>query len=537
MLILCEKTVLKNKENSSENKVNKIFDTYFINNTLLLDVEKIIKSDTTYLTCKCCAEIYETIISLVNDRSIRTKIIPNLLLMMDVGEISQKVFEKCTIITETFLEKMKNKRKNDFVEDNESGEECENKEKGNGSLKGNNLGLSNNKSFLNSVNKSVISGNITLIEHLSSEGESNTDLEDSKKIVEFFGVGNNLKQDKTKSNITSFSTKINKTMNKSNNISSNKEEIKNDKNNKSLNLKNKSKTLNEFKEEKSNENLFENLLGDLDDEISDNNFTATFTGKKYNEKNKKSILKDKTSPKNTNPFQIPNSTDLSSIKTEKDKQSQIKKEPNIKAWNETESEEEGENILQEKEKTMKRISGNLSKKYSEENNDKDNPFVRKASIKVYEEDINSNNNDNKSNENKSGKKKKNKWDEDEDEEEYEDNKEKNNLTQNNKIDNNTSKNICYNNNKNNNTDENKNNDGNIIENIIKENNNENSKINKEKVDNISKEVTKKSGVKMNKKRKVSYNKKKEKDENISKNIDIKENKGNKQLNLDSLLDD
>mgnify|MGYP002860708293 CR=1 FL=1 len=70
------------------------FDSYFINNKFLDDIEKIIKAETTLSTCKNALILYEKIEPKVNDKSVRSKIIPSLLLMMCNGEISESLFNK-----------------------------------------------------------------------------------------------------------------------------------------------------------------------------------------------------------------------------------------------------------------------------------------------------------------------------------------------------------------------------------------------------------------------------------------------------------
>ena len=169
-------------------------DSYFINNKFLEDIEKIVKAETTLITCKNAFILYEKIESKVNDKSVRSKIIPCLLLMMCSGEISEELFNKGEKIIKDYIKKIKEKRKEQFVKeivevninDNYSDEIKENIVNYNNN---NNLGKNiknkdninyNNEIGMNSPlsvskTKSTLSGNISLLEYNSSE-DSNLEL-------------------------------------------------------------------------------------------------------------------------------------------------------------------------------------------------------------------------------------------------------------------------------------------------------------------------------------------------------------------------
>ena len=92
------------------------FDSYFINNNFLDDIEKIIKSETTLNICKNAFTLYEKMKTKVNDKSVRSKIIPSLLLMMCNGEISEELFNKGENIIHSYIQKIKEKRKEQFLQ-------------------------------------------------------------------------------------------------------------------------------------------------------------------------------------------------------------------------------------------------------------------------------------------------------------------------------------------------------------------------------------------------------------------------------------
>jgi hypothetical protein len=224
------------------------FDSYFINNKFLDDIEKIIKSETTLNICKNAFILYEKIKSKVNDKSVRSKIIPLLLLMMCNGEISEELFIKGENIIHSYIQKIKEKRKEQFLQDIENDSDENNSNKNINVIKkaeGNNKNISSPLSVARS--KSTLSGNISLFGNSSED--SGLDLEQKKRS----------KKEKEK------------------------EKIKENKNKIELN--------------NENNNLFDNLLNnnneDMDNKNVDSSFDSISTGKNKNEfdlANKKEFL-------------------------------------------------------------------------------------------------------------------------------------------------------------------------------------------------------------------------------------------------------
>jgi hypothetical protein len=287
------------------------FDSYFINNNFLDDIEKIIKSETTLNVCKNAFTLYEQIKSKVNDKSVRSKIIPSLLLMMCNGEISEDLFNKGERIINSYIEKIKEKRKAQFVEDMEIDSDSDKNIKRKPSKNTNNL---NNFGSPVSVtrSKSNLSGNISLFEINSSE-DSNFDFDDKSK---------NAKKEKN--------DKINKDKEKKVIFNNNNEG-----------------------------NLFDNLLDDGNNEAeiknNDSSFDSTSTGKN----------------KNKNQFENPNRKEfLSSLKLkkiEKQKKSEIKQKEEITKLNENKK-NRWEEIESDDENTDE-LSKYISKEKSSEKND------------------------------------------------------------------------------------------------------------------------------------------------------------------------
>ena len=159
------------------------FDSYFINNNFLDDIEKLIKNETTLNICKNAFILYEKIKLKVNDKSVRSKIIPSLLLMMCNGEISEDLFIQGEKTIHSYIQKIKEKRKEQFVKDIESDSEDKNKNKENTEKKKND---NNNGNIIATSppsvtrTKSTLSGNISLLECNSSE-DSNFALDEKNK--------------------------------------------------------------------------------------------------------------------------------------------------------------------------------------------------------------------------------------------------------------------------------------------------------------------------------------------------------------------
>jgi len=286
------------------------FDSYFINNNFLDDIEKIIKSETTLNICKNAFTLYEQIKPKVNDKSVRSKIIPSLLLMMCNGEISEDLFNKGERIINSYIEKIKEKRKAQFVEDIEIDSDSDKNIKSKPSKNSNNI---NNVGSPLSVtrSKSNLSGNISLFEINSSE-DSNFDFDDKNK---------NVKKEKIE--------KVNKGKDKKVIFNNN------------------------------DSNLFDNLLDDGNNEAeiknNDSSFDSMSTGKN----------------KNKNQFENPNKKEfLSSLKLkkiEKQKKSEIKQKEEITKLNENKK-NRWEEIESDDENTDE-LSKHISKEKSSEKND------------------------------------------------------------------------------------------------------------------------------------------------------------------------
>ena len=335
------------------------FDSYFINNNFLDDIEKIIKSETTLNICKNAFVLYEKIKLKVNDKSVRSKIIPSLLLMMCNGEISEALFIQGQKIIHSYIEKIKEKRKDQFVQDAESEQE----EKSNTNNNNNENNKSNkNSKILNISNnntnnivssplsvtrtKSTLSGNISLFEINSSE-DSNFGLEEKNM---------NKKEKKEKKN----------------------SEKNNEKNNK------KGSNIN-------NNNLFDNLLNDNNDDIynknNDSSFDSTSIGKNQNDLNigiKKEFLSSLELKKIEKKKKLENSNTNKKVScfTENKKS----------AWEEIESDDENTDELTRYIKPKKSKEGKINNNESKKNDNK------KKWDEDEDEDINENNLKDKNNE-------------------------------------------------------------------------------------------------------------------------------------------
>ena len=331
------------------------FDSYFINNNFLEDIEKIIKSETTINICKNAFLLYEKIKLKVNDKSVRSRIIPSLLLMMCNGEISEDLFNQGERIIHSYIQKIKEKRKDQFVQEVESDSDEKNK-KNNNEINNTNT-ADKNLSNINSIGinsplsvtrtKSTLSGNISLFECNSSE-DSGFGLDDKNKVKK---------------------EKIEKAK---------KDKIKKAKNN---NFNNN-----------NNNNLFDKLLNDNNEDEykeynknNDSSFDSESVGKNKN-KNDIDFLSKKEFLSSLELKRIEAKKKLENKETQKkvSKFNENKKNP----WEEIESDDE---ITDELERYIK------PKKSKEENNE-----INSLSKKEKEKE-------------KSDKKKK--WDEDEDEDE------------------------------------------------------------------------------------------------------------------------
>jgi hypothetical protein len=196
--IKTQNTKLKIRIMNFWNNLCDYFDSYFINNNFLDDIDKIVKNETTLDICKNTLILYEKLETKVNYKSVRSKIIPTLLLMMCNGKISEDLFNKGEKIINKFIKKIKESRKDEFIQEindvknneNESDEikesnlsNEEKKEKNNFNMNSikNEIGINSPLSISKTKsNKSYLSGNICFNEYNSSE---DSNLEIKKEII------------------------------------------------------------------------------------------------------------------------------------------------------------------------------------------------------------------------------------------------------------------------------------------------------------------------------------------------------------------
>ena len=403
-----QNTKLKIKIMNFWNHLCDYFDSYFINNNFLDDIDKIIKNETTLDICKNALILYEKLESKVNPKSVRSKIIPTLLLMMCNGKISEDLFNKGEKMINTFIEKIKNKRKDEFIQEivndktneNDSDEIKENnlnieekKEKKNSNMNSfkSEIGINSPSSI--SKTKGNFNGNICLAEYNSSE-DSNLDLKDittkskddkitkktKNKIVEKkIELDNNIHKDNLldtllfddksdgtfdsgisdKNNSKNILKKIDKKEYLSSlelkQVEANKNKIENnniikDKNEEKDNSKEKKDNI------KHNANLWEEIEGD-----DENNSKKEEQNKFIKKKKKSGSIKEKN----------------------KDKENKVEKSENIndkiianKKWNEDEDEDDEEN------------KNNVDFIKSEKDND--NPLLMNDDKKIINEIIDNN---------------------------------------------------------------------------------------------------------------------------------------------------
>ena len=380
------KIVMQTKNNKIRKKImnfficlSDYFDSYFINNKFLDDIEKIIKSETTLNICKNAFILYEKIKSKVNDKSVRSKIIPLLLLMMCNGEISEELFIKGENIIHSYIQKIKEKRKEQFVQDLENDSEDNNENNENSSVKNKINKTTNNNANISSPlsvsrSKSTLSGNISLFGNSSEDSNNNFEKKNKSK--------NKKEKEKEKS-------KPNKNAIGANN----------------------------------NDNLFDNLLNDNNEDMENKNnnssFDSTSIGKKSNSKNE---------------FDSANKKEfLSSLKLKKvEKQKQLENnntgnkrstfgENKKNGWEEIESDDEntdelGRYIIKPKKSSEGKIKytkkesdkkkSNRKKWDEDDDEEEDNEFQLEFQKNESESDFskeNKNTNNNKDNNDKSNK--------------------------------------------------------------------------------------------------------------------------------------
>ena len=162
----------------------------FVNNKLLDDIEKILKRNKSYIICKEISSLFIKIINDIDITNIKNKVIPNLFIIISEGEISEKIYNICVELINDLLGKIKNKRKKDFIQE-ENNDNNENKIK---RLK-NDLNIDNNfKIIIKSPNtkskstcdKSHFSGKF--IDESSLSSNSNNDSDELNKQNELLSI-------------------------------------------------------------------------------------------------------------------------------------------------------------------------------------------------------------------------------------------------------------------------------------------------------------------------------------------------------------
>ena len=348
--IKTQNTKLKIRIMNFWNYLCDYFDSYFINNNFLDDIDKIVKNETTLDICKNALILYEKLESKVNYKSVRSKIIPTLLLMMCNGKISEDLFNKGEKIINKFIEKIRESRKDEFImenndiknNENDSDEIRENnlsneekKEKNNFNLNSikNEIGINNPLSI--SKTKSNLSGNICFNEYNSSE---DSNLEIKKEIIT-----------KNKDNKLIKKTK-NKTKEK-------KFEINNNINYNNINKDNLLDTL--LMDDKSE--------GSDDSEINEKNQSKNIL-KYVDKKEYLSSLELKKVEVNKN--KIDDNITIKDKKEEKENSKDKKGNKNHNLWEEIESDDENNNKKEEQNKFIKwkKKSGNIKEKNKEKEN-------------------------------------------------------------------------------------------------------------------------------------------------------------------------
>ena len=382
--IKTQNTKLKIRIMNFWNNLCDYFDSYFINNNFLDDIDKIVKNETTLDICKNALILYEKLETKVNYKSVRSKIIPTLLLMMCNGKISEDLFNKGEKIINKFIKKIKESRKDEFIQEinddknneNDSDEikesnlnNEEKKEKNNFNMNSikNEIGINSPLSISKTKsNKSYLSGNICFNEYNSSE---DSNLEIKKEII---------------------------TKNKDNKI------IKKTKNK----TKEKKFELNNNYNNINNDNLLDTLLMDDKSEGSDNSGTNDKSQSKnilkyVDKKEYLSSLELKQVEVNKN--NIDNNILIKDKKEEKDNSKEKKVNKSHNLWEEIESDDENNNkIEQNKFIKKKKKSGSIKEKNKEKENkiektEKINDKIipnKKWDEDEDDEDINNNINDN-----------------------------------------------------------------------------------------------------------------------------------------------
>ena len=417
-------------------------DSYFINNKFLDDIEKIIKSETTIITCKNALILYERIKSKVNDKSIRSKIIPSLLLMMCNGEISEELFNKGEKIIQEYIQNIKEKRKAQFVQEvvevNINENLCDeikenivtNNNNGKNIKNKNNI---NNEICMNSpksqsYTKSILSGNVSLLEYNSSE---DSNLEITRKSSKNKNIINNKSKNKTEEK----KIIVNNIDNNNNNINDNLFDclLLDDKNEENYSFdsanvnaeKTQSKNILKFVDKKEFLSSLELKQVEAKKKMQNNITPSNFINNKENEKAKeeKNIIKnnlweeiESDDEKNKNEaLDIFNNFIKKKKKSGSFKEKENKNEKNEKINDKIKSKKKWDEDDDEENNDIKDINDNINKEKKEneieqkkDKNDLNNNLVNNDIDKNIGENLLSNNTENKDtndgNKNKTSKK-------------------------------------------------------------------------------------------------------------------------------------
>ena len=420
------------------------FDSYFINNNFLDDIEKIIKSETTLNICKNAFTLYEKMKTKVNDKSVRSKIIPSLLLMMCNGEISEELFNKGENIIHSYIQKIKDKRKEQFLQDIENDSDENNSNKNINVIKkaeGNNKNISSPLSIARS--KSTLSGNISLFGNSSED--SGLDLEQKKRT----------KKEKEKEKIKTNKNKI-ELNNENNNLfdnllNNNNEDMENKNVDSSFDSISTGKNKNEFDLANKKEFLSSLKLKRIEKQQKLENKNTAGKTNTFNEKRKNGWEEIESDDENTDELGKYIIKPKKSSEGKNNKKESDKKKSNRKKWDEEEEEEEDndDNLDYKKNESEGDFSKEKNNKKNEEifnlNYDEYNNNIAVNPINTYlynnivnnndmekkeeitdnkNESVKDNDNDNDKDENNKKKIKKKKKHKKKDKDKTEDNKEK-----------------------------------------------------------------------------------------------------------------
>ena len=384
--IKTQNTKLKIRIMNFWNYLCDYLDSYFINNNFLDDIDKIVKNETTLDICENALILYEKLESKVNFKSVRNKIIPTLLLMMCNGKISEDLFNKGEKIISKFIQKIKESRKDEFVQknidiknnENDSDEIKENnlsndekKEKNNFNMNSikNEIGINSPLSITKT--KSNLSGNICFNEYNSSE---DSNLEIKKEIITKNKDNKIIKKTKNKPK----EKKLDINNNNYNNINNDNlldtllmDDKSEGSDNSGINDKNQSKNILKYADKKEYLSSLELKQVEINKNKIDNN-------NKLNKNEEKENSKEKKDNKKHNFWEEIESDDENNNKKEEQNKF-IKKKKKSGTIKEKNKEKEKENKIEKNEKINGKVIPN--KKWDEDEDEEDNNDNLKTSEK------------------------------------------------------------------------------------------------------------------------------------------------------------